>query len=162
MQNFIEFKTHYLSQYLLLGVPLPVYLMATVMAVCYYLLERSRFGRAFYAVGAYTYAIFASSQANYFMAFGTYPLSGNWFWLFLLIALIVSGAVGFLLGLPVLRLKGDYLAIVTLGFAEIIRLLFVERKVSGTSNLFRGLRDGRKISRDRDWQPMPALVGAEG
>lgn len=79
---------------------------------------------AFYAVGAYTYAIFASSQANYFMAFGTYPLSGNWFWLFLLIALIVSGAVGFLLGLPVLRLKGDYLAIVTLGFAEIIRLLF--------------------------------------
>jgi len=79
---------------------------------------------AFYAVGAYTYAIFASSQARAFMAFGTYPLSGNWFWLFLLIALVVSGAVGFLLGLPVLRLKGDYLAIVTLGFAEIIRLLF--------------------------------------
>ncbi|WP_447946683.1 glycosyltransferase family 2 protein [Microbacterium lacticum] len=43
---------------------------------------------------------------------------------------------------------------------ELIRLLFVERKVSGTSNLFRGLRDGRKIARDRDWQPMPALVGA--
>jgi branched-chain amino acid transport system permease protein len=79
---------------------------------------------AFYAVGAYTYAIFASSQANYFMPFGTFPLSGNWFWLFLLIALVVSGFVGFLLGLPVLRLKGDYLAIVTLGFAEIIRLLF--------------------------------------
>ena len=45
---------------------------------------------------------------------------------------------------------------------EIIRLLFVERKASGTSHLFRGLRDGRKISRDRDWQPMPALVDAEG
>ena len=43
---------------------------------------------------------------------------------------------------------------------RIIRLLFVERKVRGMSNLFRGLRDGRKISRDRDWQPMPALVGA--
>jgi branched-chain amino acid transport system permease protein len=79
---------------------------------------------AFYAVGAYTYAIFASSQANNFMPFGGFPLSGNWFWLFLLIALVVSGFVGFLLGLPVLRLKGDYLAIVTLGFAEIIRLLF--------------------------------------
>ncbi len=79
---------------------------------------------AFYAVGAYTYAIFASSQANYFMANKIFPLSGNWFWLFLLIALVVSGFVGFLLGLPVLRLKGDYLAIVTLGFAEIIRLLF--------------------------------------
>ena len=45
---------------------------------------------------------------------------------------------------------------------ELIRLLFVERRVRGTSNLFRGLRDGRKISRDRDWQPMPPLVGAEG
>ncbi len=79
---------------------------------------------AFYAVGAYTYAIFASSQANNFMPFGQFPLSGNWFWAFLLIALVVAGFVGFLLGLPVLRLKGDYLAIVTLGFAEIIRLLF--------------------------------------
>ncbi len=79
---------------------------------------------AFYAVGAYTYAIFASSQANNFMPSGGFPLSGNWFWLFLVIALVVSGIVGFLLGLPVLRLKGDYLAVVTLGFAEIIRLLF--------------------------------------
>ena len=79
---------------------------------------------AFYAVGAYLYAIFASSQANNFMPFGIYPLSGNWFWLFLVLALIVTGFVGFLLGLPVLRLKGDYLAVVTLGFAEIIRLLF--------------------------------------
>ena len=41
---------------------------------------------------------------------------------------------------------------------EIIRLLFVERKVKGTSNLFRGLRDGRKIARDRSWKPMPALA----
>jgi len=79
---------------------------------------------AFYAVGAYTYAIFASSQAANFIPYGTFPISGNWFWLFLVIALIVAGFVGFLLGLPVLRLKGDYLAVVTLGFAEIIRLLF--------------------------------------
>ncbi|MEA4928018.1 MAG: branched-chain amino acid ABC transporter permease [Candidatus Limiplasma sp.] len=79
---------------------------------------------AFYAVGAYLYAIFASTQARNFMPFGVYPMSGNWFWLFLLLAVIVTGFVGFLLGLPVLRLKGDYLAVVTLGFAEIIRLLF--------------------------------------
>ena len=79
---------------------------------------------AFYAVGAYLYAIFASTQANEFMPFGIYPLSGNWFWLFLVLAMVVTGFVGFLLGLPVLRLKGDYLAVVTLGFAEIIRLLF--------------------------------------
>ena len=40
---------------------------------------------------------------------------------------------------------------------EIIRLFFVERTVRGTSNLFRGLRDGGKISRDRSWKPMPPL-----
>lgn len=79
---------------------------------------------AFYAVGAYTYAIFASRQASNFISSISFPISGNWFWLFLVIALVVAGIVGFLLGLPVLRLKGDYLAIVTLGFAEIIRLLF--------------------------------------
>ncbi|RLK47747.1 glycosyltransferase [Microbacterium telephonicum] len=43
---------------------------------------------------------------------------------------------------------------------ELIRLLFVERKVRGTSNLFRGLRDGRAIARDRQWRPMPPLVAA--
>lgn len=41
---------------------------------------------------------------------------------------------------------------------EIMRLLFVERKVRGTSNLFRGIKDGRKIARDAGWQPMPALA----
>lgn len=41
---------------------------------------------------------------------------------------------------------------------ELIRLVFVERKLRGTSNLFRGLRDGGKISRDRSWAPMPPLV----
>jgi len=78
---------------------------------------------AFYAVGAYTYAIFASRQASNFMS-GNFPISGYYFWPFLLLAFGVTGLVGFLVGLPALRLKGDYLAIVTLGFAEIIRLVF--------------------------------------
>ncbi len=43
---------------------------------------------------------------------------------------------------------------------ELIRLVFVERTVRGTSNLWRGLKDGRTIARDRDWAPMPALVDA--
>src|SRR5918993_224562 len=43
---------------------------------------------------------------------------------------------------------------------ELIRLLAVEHTVRGTSNLFRGIRDGRKITRDRSWKPMPALVDA--
>jgi len=41
---------------------------------------------------------------------------------------------------------------------ELIRLLFVERKVRGTSHLFRGLRDGRMIAKDASWQPMPPLA----
>lgn len=43
---------------------------------------------------------------------------------------------------------------------EIIRLLFVERTVRGTSNLVRGLKDGRKIAKDATWQPMPPLEAA--
>jgi glycosyltransferase involved in cell wall biosynthesis len=41
---------------------------------------------------------------------------------------------------------------------ELIRLVFVERKVRGTSNLFRGIRDGRKIAKDGSWRPMPPLT----
>lgn len=77
----------------------------------------------FYATGAYVYGIFASSQAGNFMGKSWTPVSGNFFWLFLIIAMAVAALVGVLLGLPVLRLRGDYLAIVTLGFGEIIRIL---------------------------------------
>lgn len=45
---------------------------------------------------------------------------------------------------------------------ELIRLVFVERTVRGTSNLFRGLRDGRKIAKDAAWRPMPPLAAAPG
>ena len=64
---------------------------------------------AFYAVGAYCYAILAQH--------------GVGFWTTLPIAALLTGALGLLLGFPVLRLRGDYLAIVTLGFGEIIRIL---------------------------------------
>jgi branched-chain amino acid transport system permease protein len=90
---------------------------------------------AFFAVGAYTYAIFATPQANNFMSWGEYPLSGEWFWLFIIVGLFMAGLFGILLGLPVLRVKGDYLAIVTLGFGEIIRILFnnLEKPVNITN-----------------------------
>lgn len=78
---------------------------------------------AFFAVGAYTYAIFGSTQANHFMPFGHYPLPGDTFWLFIPIGAIIAAIFGILLGIPVLRVKGDYLAIVTLGFGEIIRIV---------------------------------------
>jgi branched-chain amino acid transport system permease protein len=76
---------------------------------------------AFYAIGAYLWAIFGSPQANAFIAGGFFPLSANWFFLFLMFSIATGALTGTLLGLPVLRLRGDYLAIVTLGFAEVVR-----------------------------------------
>lgn len=78
---------------------------------------------AFYAIGAYLWAIFGSPQANQFIPGGWFPLSPNWFFVFLLLSIAVGALTGALLGLPVLRLRGDYLAIVTLGFAEVVRAL---------------------------------------
>ncbi|WP_166240245.1 branched-chain amino acid ABC transporter permease [Paenibacillus turpanensis] len=79
---------------------------------------------AFFAVGAYTYGIFATKQAAEFMPFGAYPLPGESFWIFILLGGAAAAVFGILLGIPVLRVKGDYLAIVTLGFSEIIRIVF--------------------------------------
>jgi branched-chain amino acid transport system permease protein len=76
---------------------------------------------AFYAIGAYLWAIFGSPQANEFIPGGYFPLSANWFFLFLIFSIAAGALTGTLLGLPVLRLRGDYLAIVTLGFAEVVR-----------------------------------------
>lgn len=80
---------------------------------------------AFYAVGAYLWAIFSTDQAANIIPrlAESFPLSPEWFFIFLFLGLIVGGFTGVLLGLPVLRLRGDYLAIVTLGFGEVIRVL---------------------------------------
>jgi len=80
---------------------------------------------AFYAVGAYTWAIFGSPQAGEFISdsVARFPLGGSWFFVFLLLGVTTGAITGVLLGLPVLRLRGDYLAIVTLGFGEVIRVL---------------------------------------
>jgi branched-chain amino acid transport system permease protein len=77
---------------------------------------------AFFAVGAYSWAIFGSPQANLIFG-GGFPLPGVWFYGFIFVGLAVAALTGVLLGLPVLRLHGDYLAIVTLGFGEVIRVL---------------------------------------
>ena len=80
---------------------------------------------AFFAIGAYLWAIFGTNQAdNIFPALADYfPLAGSWFYVFLVLGVVVAALFGVLLGLPVLRLRGDYLAIVTLGFGEVIRIL---------------------------------------
>ncbi len=78
---------------------------------------------AFYAIGAYLWAIFGSPQANQFIAGGFFPVAPDWFFVFLILSVVVGAATGVLLGLPVMRLRGDYLAVVTLGFAEVVRAL---------------------------------------
>ncbi len=65
---------------------------------------------AFFAIGAYTYAMLASPQ---------FGIHAN-FWLMLVVSALVAAAFGLILGAPTLRLRGDYLAIVTLGFGEIV------------------------------------------
>ncbi len=76
---------------------------------------------AFYAVGAYTYAILAT-----YVIPATVPVLGPWaFWICLPIAGMLAALWGVILGFPVLRLRGDYLAIVTLAFGEIIRLVLI-------------------------------------
>lgn len=67
---------------------------------------------AFYAVGAYTYALLASPHFGLHLPF----------WAILPIGAAVAALFGVLLGAPTLKLRGDYLAIVTLGFGEIIRI----------------------------------------
>jgi branched-chain amino acid transport system permease protein len=78
---------------------------------------------AFYAIGAYLWAIFGSPQANQFLPGDLFPLASGWFFPFLVLSVGVGALTGALLGLPVLRLRGDYLAVVTLGFAEVVRAL---------------------------------------
>ncbi|MGH7927775.1 MAG: ABC transporter permease subunit, partial [Candidatus Binatia bacterium] len=65
---------------------------------------------AFYAIGAYFWAIFGSPQANQFIPGDYFPLSANWFFLFFPLSIVLGALTGILLGLPVLRLRGDYLA----------------------------------------------------
>ncbi|AUL15465.1 high-affinity branched-chain amino acid ABC transporter permease LivM [Bordetella bronchiseptica] len=90
----------------------------------------------FYAVGAYTYALL-------------YHWGGWSFWEALPFSGAVAALFGFVLGFPVLRLRGDYLAIVTLGFGEIIRLLLINlNTLTGGPDGISGL-------------PKPSVLGME-
>jgi branched-chain amino acid transport system permease protein len=80
---------------------------------------------AFFAIGAYMYALLASPQlTDNFPAIAAMFPQGlhSPLWLVLPAGALLAGAFGVILGVPVLKLRGDYLAIVTLGFGEIIRV----------------------------------------
>ncbi len=83
---------------------------------------------AFFAIGAYAWGIIGSTQLS--TIFGITPFNPHllsWlFWPMLLVAALIAALFGVLLGAPTLRLRGDYLAIVTLGFGEIVPVVFLE------------------------------------
>jgi branched-chain amino acid transport system permease protein len=81
----------------------------------------------FYAVGAYTVAVFGSLQAQL-----------SW-WLLIPMAVVITTISGVLLGAPTLRVRGDYLAIVTLGFGEIIRLTALNTEWLGAAKGITGV-----------------------
>lgn len=87
---------------------------------------------SFFGIGAYTFALLTAPDPHGIMM--------N-FWLALVIAVAVSALVGFLIGLPILNLRGDYLAIVTLGFAEIVRILLKSDLLTSFTGGPRGIRD---------------------
>ena len=92
----------------------------------------------FYAVGAYTVALLTSPDSPWNQVGPDGFLSEKWAWLACVpIAMAATALAGLILGTPTLRLRGDYLAIVTLGFGEIIRLM--ADNLSGITNGPRGL-----------------------
>lgn len=113
---------------------------------------------AFYAIGAYLWAIFGSTQANQFIPGAHFPLAPYWFFIMLGLGVAIGAVTGVLLGLPVLRVRGDYLAIVTLGFAEVVRSL--ANNLDKPINLTNGPRGITPIQRPPlFFQPVLELMG---
>jgi branched-chain amino acid transport system permease protein len=104
---------------------------------------------AFFAIGAYTFALTTSPE----------PHNLVWnFWVALAVSVVAAALSGILIGLPILRLRGDYLAIVTLGFGEIIRILLKSDILKDFTMGPRGVRNiagptlfGRSFTSDVDF-----------
>jgi branched-chain amino acid transport system permease protein len=87
---------------------------------------------AFIAVGAYTAALLNAPQPHNLM----------WgFWIAFIIGIIVAALAGAVIGLPIMKLRGDYLAIVTLGFGEIMRILLKSDLLTSFTGGPRGIQD---------------------
>lgn len=93
---------------------------------------------AFFVFGAYTWAFIGSPQLTVLTGLAFSPAIWPWlFWPTLLLAALIAAFWGVLLGAPTLRLRGDYLAIVTLGFGEIIPIIAqnMDKYTGGTNGL---------------------------
>jgi branched-chain amino acid transport system permease protein len=104
---------------------------------------------AFFAIGAYSVALLTAPEPHHLL----------WsFWIALPIGIVLAALAGVLLGIPVLRMRGDYLAIVTLGFGEIIRILSKSDMLSSFSGGPKGVANiagptlfGKPFSSDIDF-----------
>jgi ABC-type branched-subunit amino acid transport system permease subunit len=93
---------------------------------------------AFFAIGSYAWGMIGSQQFQVLTGIVVNPQIWPWFfWPMLLGAAIIAAIWGVLLGAPTLRLRGDYLAIVTLGFGEIVPIVFLEldKYTNGTNGI---------------------------
>ena len=94
---------------------------------------------AFFAIGAYTWGVFGSTQLTNVLNLAPINphLLSALFWPMIIVAALVAALFGVLLGAPTLRLRGDYLAIVTLGFGEIVPIVFLEldQYTNGTNGI---------------------------
>jgi branched-chain amino acid transport system permease protein len=115
---------------------------------------------AWYAIGAYTFGLLTAPLPH--------AIQLN-FWLALLIAILIAAFTGILLGLPILSLRGDYLAIVTLGFGEIIRILlksdilsWLTGGPSGVRNIGQPVIFGKQFSSDVHFMYMIIIAVAIG
>lgn len=106
---------------------------------------------AFFAVGAYLWGSLTSSAPTIFTVNG-WTVSPGAFYLVIVAGAGLAALVGIVLGLPVLRLRGDYLAIVTLGFGEVIRVL--ARNADSPINLTNGSQGLHGISAP----PVPGII----
>jgi branched-chain amino acid transport system permease protein len=95
---------------------------------------------AFFAIGGYTTAVLTSPNRGPDWPSWVPTLDGPGGWLIaLVVTMIFAATAGLLIGAPVIRMRGDYLAIVTLGFGEIIRLLFLSDWLGGYFNGAQGI-----------------------
>ncbi len=141
LNNYWNFTLGTIGIYVLLGLGLNIVVGLAGMLDLGYV--------AFFAVGAYTVGLLTAPR----------PHNLLWdFWPTVPIALALAALAGVLLGIPVLRLRGDYLAIVTLGFGEIIRLLvksdalaFFFNGANGLPGVAEPMLFGRPFNSERDF-----------
>jgi ABC-type branched-subunit amino acid transport system permease subunit len=93
---------------------------------------------AFFAIGSYVWGMFGSPQLQVLTGINVNSQVWPWlFWPMLIVGALIAAFWGVVLGAPTLRLRGDYLAIVTLGFGEIVPIVFLEmdKYTNGTNGL---------------------------